>query len=116
MRYWISTTARETMRTALLGREDRLKRLSPGDRVAFYAPKKEQRFIAIANVDDASPARTMTFVAAAETPIQPLIEELAFISDKKRWGLPFRRGFFEINEEDYQRIAKAMGVQVSPPA
>jgi hypothetical protein len=111
MRYWVSTTARETMQTALLGREDRLKRLSAGDRVAFYAPKKEQRFIAIASVDDGATARTLTFVAAAETAIQPLIEELEFIPDKTRWGLPFRRGFFEIKEADYQRIAKAMGAE-----
>jgi EVE domain len=111
MRYWVSTAARETMQTALLGREDRLRRLSPGDRVAFYAPKKEKRFIALASVDDASPTRTITFVAAAETPIQPLIEELEFIPDKKRWGFPFRRGFFEIKEADYQKIAKAMGVE-----
>ena len=110
MRYWVNTASRETMPTGIAGRAERVKRLSSGDRVVFYAPKKEQRFIAIASIAGDAPSPSFTFMPAGEAPIQPLIDELEFIPDKKRWGLPFRRGFFEIGETDYKRIAKAMGV------
>ena len=113
MRYWVNTAARETVQTALLGREDRLKRLSRGDRIVFYAPKKEKRFTAIAEVVD--DGHNVAFAQVSEAPIQPLIEELDFIPNKQRWGFPFRRGFFEIGEADYQRIAKAMGAAGNTP-
>jgi hypothetical protein len=50
----------------------------------------------------------MKFLACAEAPIQPLIEHLDFIRNKKSWGFTFRRGFFEIAESDFKTIAQAM--------
>jgi hypothetical protein len=45
-------------------------------------------------------------------PIRPLIEKLDFIPDKQHWGMPFRRGLFEISGRDFDRIAKAMRAEV----
>jgi hypothetical protein len=51
----------------------------------------------------------MRFLEANDAPILPLLPALAFIPDKQRWGFPFRRGLFEIDSADFDRIAKAMG-------
>jgi hypothetical protein len=45
-----------------------------------------------------------------EAPIEPLLDLLNFIKDKKRWGFPFGAGHFEIVRPDYDVIAAAMGV------
>ena len=111
MRYWVNSVAREKQESGLAGNADRFKRVSPGDRVVFYAPKKDKRFTAIAEVVD--DRHNVAFVEVRDAPIQPLIEELEFIPNKQRWGFPFRRGFFEIGEADYQKIARAMGARVS---
>jgi len=49
---------------------------------------------------------------AKETPIKPLIDLLTFISDKKKWGMKFRYGHFQIPSEDFCIIAKAMGIHI----
>jgi hypothetical protein len=36
--------------------------------------------------------RRVAFVRSQPAAIQPLLDSLAFIPDKKRWGFPFRRG------------------------
>ena len=45
---------------------------------------------------------------SARVPKQEMDGDLEFIPNKERWGAPFRRGFFEIGEADYRRIAEAM--------
>jgi len=40
--------------------------------------------------------------------ILPLINDLAFIRNKKSWGYSFRFGFFEIGKEDFALIASQM--------
>ena len=45
----------------------------------FYAPKKDKRFTAIAEVEDGG---NVTFVPATEAPIHPLIGDLEFIPNK----------------------------------
>lgn len=56
--------------------------------------------------------RNLEFLRAEEAPIKPLIEELTFIRNKSSWGFVFRRGLFEIPEEDFRRIAAAMHAQL----
>jgi len=41
-----------------------------------------------------------------------LIDDLDFISDKRRWGFPFRRGLFSVERSDFAQIAIAMGVDL----
>ncbi|HEX9492910.1 MAG TPA: EVE domain-containing protein [Thermoanaerobaculia bacterium] len=124
MRYWINTVSRSHVQTGIEGgftqtehgKESRLRRLAKGDQIVFYSPRTDQKFTAIGEVIDEAPyqeetgwRRRMRFATAQEAAIQPLIEQLEFIRNKKSWGFPFRRGFFEITESDFKTIASAMG-------
>lgn len=134
-RFWIAVVSKEhTMRgvaggfmQVCHGKCSPLKRMKEGDWVIFYSPsqtmhgkEKSQSFTAIGRTiddhvypfqmtDDFIPfRRNVRFEKCAETPIQPLIEQLEFIKDKSRWGYPFRFGFFEISENDFNLIASKM--------
>jgi hypothetical protein len=54
----------------------------------------------------------MHFLPCEQSAIQPLLEELTFITDKLRWGYLFRRGLFQIGTDDFRRIARAMHVEL----
>jgi hypothetical protein len=135
MRYWINTVSRDHVRRGIdggftqagHGKASGLRRLNAGDWLAFYSPRTElrggeplQAFTAIGRVVDDqlyqvemapgfSPwRRNVAFCECVETPIGPLIDELGFILDKRRWGYIFRRGLFEIPREDFERIKRAM--------
>jgi hypothetical protein len=109
------------------GRESAVQRLSPGDRVIFYAPKADfdgepvQAFVAHATVMGDTPcqrafmgadglfwARDATFDTVTEVPVRPLIDALTFVKDKAHWGMAFRQGVFKITRDDYERIARDM--------
>jgi hypothetical protein len=135
MRYWVNTVSRSHVQNGVAGgftqadhgKDTRLKRLSKGDGIVFYSPRTDMRagdpvqsFTAIGEVIDESPyqvemtpefhpwRRRVNFLPAAEAKIQPLIENLEFIRNKKSWGVVFRRGFFEIGEKDFFAIRDAM--------
>jgi EVE domain-containing protein len=138
MRYWVNTISRAHVQNGVAGgftqadhgKDSRLKRLSKGDAIVFYSPRADmragetvQRFTAIGEIDDDAPyqvemspefhpwRRRVKFLPSAEAPIQPLIENLEFIPNKKSWGFPFRRGLFEIKETDFKTIARAMSAE-----
>jgi len=138
-KYWINTISRDHVRLGVEGgftqanhgRPTTLRRLARGDLVAFYSPRTSypdgeplQRFTAVGRVADDAPyqvemtptfhpwRRSLDFLECGDAPIQDLIGDLSFITDPRRWGLPFRRGLFEIGEEDFQRIARAMKVDL----
>jgi EVE domain len=137
-RYWVNTVSRDHVQKGVSGgftqadhgKDTRLKRMSRGDHIVFYSPRSEfgggerlQRFTALGEIADDAPyqvemtadfhpwRRQVKFARAEEVPIQPLIESLEFIRNKKSWGFVFRRGFFEIGEDDFQKIETAMGVK-----
>ncbi len=137
--YWINTVSRDHvllgMRGGFMqanhGRPHALRRLQKGDLVAFYSPRTTypdgeplRRFTAIAQVIDDEPfqaemtsdfhpwRRLVETIASQEAPVAPLIRDLAFIRDKGRWGFVFRRGMFEIGEDDFRRIARAMDAAI----
>lgn len=56
--------------------------------------------------------RRVEFMKSEEAPIRPLIKELSFIKNKKQWGYPFRRGLFEVERADFERIAEAMSAKL----
>jgi hypothetical protein len=104
-----------------------LRRVQPGDRVAYYAPAsrlgagdKLQSLVSIGVVQPGAPyqadmgggfvpwRRDVRYVAAHETPIQTLIEHFEFVEDPKHWGYKFRFGLFEISNHDMLLIARAM--------
>ena len=109
-----------------------LKRLRPGDRVAYYSPGAVfgtkaplQAFTAIGVVQEGEPyavdmgggcvpyRRNVAFVAANEAPIRPLLDALAFARPRERWGSRFRYGLFDIADADLRTIARAMGADAA---
>lgn len=138
-RYWVNTVSRDHVQAGLKGgftqanhgKDTQLKRLSKGDLLVFYSPKasfkegeKLQAFTALGEITDDESyqvemtpefhpwRRRMSFFDVEEAPIQPLIQNLGFIADKKKWGFPFKRGLFEVEEKDFKRIAEAMGAEL----
>jgi hypothetical protein len=134
-RYWLNVVSREHVMRGVTGgftqadhgKPTRLKRMAKGDRIVFYSPRTEfeggeplQAFTAIGEVVDDVPyqvemsadfhpwRRNVRFEPCREAAVRPLIETLAFITNKQSWGFVFRRGFFEIAESDFRAIAAAM--------
>ncbi len=109
------------------GKQAPLKRIAPGDRVAYYATAtvlgssdKLQSFVSIGVVQPGEAyafdmgngfvpwRRDVRYAASHEAPIAPLIEAFEFVEDPKRWGYKFRFGLFEVNDHDMRLIARAM--------
>lgn len=107
-----------------------LKRVSPGDRVAYYAPAftmggkdKLQSFVSIGIVQPGDPyafdmgggfvpyRRDVAYVPAREAAIAPLLDHFEFVEDRMRWGYKFRFGLFDVSDHDMRLIAIAMGVK-----
>jgi len=109
------------------GKAGPLERMRPGDGFVFYSPRTEypsgtpvQAFTAIGRVRpreifqaEADPMRPfrreIDYLPAREAPIKPLIDQLSFIRSKEHWGAAFRFGFVRVPEQDFARIAAAMG-------
>ena len=108
-----------------------LKRVSSGDRVAYYSPTlvmgggdKLQKFVALGLVQAGEPyafdmgggfvpfRRDVAYVAAQEASILPLLDEFEFVEDRQRWGYKFRFGLFEVSEHDMRLIALAMAADL----
>jgi hypothetical protein len=135
VRCWVNTVSRDHVQAGVAGgftqaghgRASGLKRLNAGDGLVFYSPKTSlqdgesvKAFTAIGRVVDdrlyqveMAPGfvpwrRNVEFAACVEAPIRPLIEQLSFIKDKRRWGYVFRLGLFEIPCRDFDLIKAAM--------
>lgn len=133
-RSWIAVASAEHVRIGRAGgfmqvchgKAAPLRRLSPGDRVAYYSPTttfggkdKMQAFTAIGAVAPEVPyqadmgggfrpfRRDVIWCAAREVPILPLRHDLAFARDAN-WGYQLRFGLFEISGDDMEVIAAAM--------
>ena len=109
------------------GKAAPLRRLSPGDRVAYYSPTETfggrdrlQAFTAIGVVAPRLPyqadmggnvrvfRRDVLWSEAIEMPVRPLLGCLAFARDNPNWGYQLRFGLFRIEAEDMRTIASAM--------
>ena len=110
------------------GKAAPLRRVKPGDRVAYYAPTvtmgasdKLQAFVSLGLVKPGDPyafdmgggfvpfRKDVDYVPANEAPIAPLIDRFEFVQDRARWGYSFRFGLFAISDHDMRLIADAMG-------
>ncbi len=136
-KYWIAVASREHVKNGQKaeimqvchGKGAPLKRIKPGDWIIYYSPtqifgQKEpcRKFTAIGQIKDKEPyqfkmsddfipwRRDVTFFASQEVAIEPLIDKLSFIKNKKSWGYVFRFGILEIPHEDFKIIAKQMGI------
>lgn len=110
-----------------------LRRLAPGDVVAYYAPSttmvgkdRLQSFVSLGVVQPGQPyqadmgggfvpfRRDVRYVAAKPAPILPMLDVLGFVKNRQRWGHQFRYGLFEVPPGDMALIAEAM--QADPAA
>jgi hypothetical protein len=133
--YWIGVVSRNHVERGVEGgfaqlnhgKAGPLERMQPGDGFVYYSPRTDfpagdpvQAFTAIGRVaagaifqaKDAEGTlfrREVHYLPAAEAPIKPLLGELSFIRSKEHWGAAFRFGFLRVPEEDFARIARAMG-------
>ena len=134
-RYWIGVASKDHVLRGVAGgfcqlchgKAQPLKRMAVGDWIIFYSPKEQfetaspyQQFTAICEVIGAGVytfemfpgfvpnRRDIRFLKATDTPIRPLLAQLSFIKDKRKWGYAFRFGHIEIPKSDFNLIATQM--------
>lgn len=114
------------------GKRAPLARIQPGDRVVYYSPSeafrgsdKLQSFTAIGRVAPGVPyevdmgggfrpfRRDVDWLPGREIPIRPLLQDLAFTATDRNWGYKLRFGLFEIDDDDFALIERAMGAVAS---
>jgi predicted RNA-binding protein len=132
-RYWILVASLEHVKLGVTGgfaqaghgKRSGLARMHAGDRIIYYSPKVEfggteplHAFTAIGEVADdeivqveMSPdfkpfRRNVRYLRTGKVKIEPLINNLEFIRNKKSWGYSFRFGVLEIQQQDFERIEK----------
>ena len=136
-RYWVSISTEDNVKKCTAGgylqgdqkTEPLLNDLSKGDFLLFYSPRTRyrdgkplQHFTAMGTIEDdkAYPTaqgettlwrRKVDFLSCGSSPIEPLVPSLNFIPDKEKWGLPFKKGLFPIDQADFEKIAQAMGIE-----
>lgn len=135
--YWIGVASREHVLRGSAGgfcqvchgKPGPLKQMSEGDWIVYYSPTEQfgkltpcRKFTAIGQISSGHPypfrmsedfvpwRRDVVFIPSKEAAIEPLIDNLTFIHDKRRWGFPFRRGCFSIPSSDFYLIASKMGI------
>ncbi|AWK89990.1 EVE domain-containing protein [Azospirillum thermophilum] len=148
VRSWIAVACAEHVRRGRAegfmqvchGKAAPLRRLSAGDRVAYYSPTVTfrgpdplQAFTAIGLVRPGAPyqadmgygfhpfRRDVDWLDGAEAPIRPLLDRLEFARGGRTWGYQLRFGLFEVSGADMDLIAGAMGLddlalRLPPPA
>lgn len=135
IRYWVGVASREHVKKGVIGnfaqvchgKQGPLRRMSEDDWIIYYSPTEKfggaeqcRQFTAIGKVTADEPylfqmseefipwRRNVKFVSSIPVSIEPLLDELSFVTNKRYWGLIFRRGFFEINLEDFNLISSSM--------
>ncbi|CAO3441875.1 hypothetical protein [Azospirillum argentinense] len=138
-RSWIAVASAEHVRRGRAegfmqvchGKAAPLRRIRPGDRVAYYSPTERfqgkdrlQSFTAVGVVRDGPPypfdmgggfvpfRRDVRWLDGRETPIQPLLDRLDFSAGVRNWGYPLRFGLFTVTDRDLDTIAAAMGADL----
>lgn len=134
-RYWVIVASKDHVKSGVAGgfaqachgKAAPLKRMRRGDFILCYSGKQvmgkaeaSQEFTAIGKVMDDAPyefpvsedfcpsRRNIEFLPGRDVSILPLIDRLDFIPNKKSWGYPFRFGFFEIGQRDFDLISLQM--------
>ncbi len=108
-----------------------LKRVMPGDRLAYYSPTitfgvqdKFQSFVSLGIVQPGEPyafdmggfvpyRRNVEYLKSKEASILPLLDDFEFVENRSHWGYKFRFGLFTISDPDMRVIARAMDVNAS---
>ena len=135
MKYWIVVVSKDHIARGVAGgfmqanhgKQGPLKRMAVNDWVICYSPKQSyngnelcKAFTAIGQVaddavyqhkmaDDFVPyRRNISYYDCKDAPIVPIVDHLDFIKNKSSWGYPFRFGFFEIPQHDFELIKTNM--------
>ena len=135
MKHWIAVASGEHVRRGQAGgfmqvchgKAAPLKRIQPGDWVAYYSPTetfkgkdKLQAFTAVGRVKDGAPypfdmgngfcptRRDVNWLPSQPKAIAPLLPRLEFCMGLKNWGYQLRFGLFEVAAADMQLIAAEM--------
>lgn len=138
-KYWIAIASKEHVlrgqkegiAQVCHGKQNPLKRMNPGDWIVYYCPNEVfgqktpcRKFVSIGQIKDKEPyqvhisddfmpwRRDVHFLKAKEVAIEPLIDKLSFIKNKKQWGFMFKFGVFPIPFDDFNLIALSMGINV----
>jgi len=109
------------------GKAAPLRRIQPGDAVAYYSPTIAlggkapcRSFTAAGTVTEREPyvvdmgagfrpwRRDVRWFDTHDTPIAPLLDRLAFTAGKKNWGYQFRFGLIGMEQADFELILEAM--------
>ncbi|WP_428672268.1 EVE domain-containing protein [Roseibium sp.] len=134
-RAWIAVASAAHVRIARAGgfmqvnhgKAAPLRRITPGDRVIYYSPTETyggkdrvQAFTAFGVVRKGVPylgemsgcfhpwRRDVDWLDIEQTPIRPLLGDLAFTRDTPNWGYQLRFGLFEIGNADADLVCRAM--------
>ncbi|TDE10851.1 EVE domain-containing protein [Dyadobacter psychrotolerans] len=134
-KYWVIAASKDHVKNGVAagitqanhGKAGPLKRMHKNDFVIYYSSKqtlgktdKCQESTAIGEISDQEifqvkisenfePFRRRTnFLQSGDIPVLPLVDQLDFIVNKKSWGYPFRLGFFEINQHDFDLMSSKM--------
>jgi EVE domain-containing protein len=140
---WIAVACAEHVRRGVAlgimqvshGKAAPLRRLAPGDRVAYYSPAESlggrdglQCFTAIGIVLDGDIRqadmgggfhpfrRNVRYLKADPAPIRPLLDRPDFALTGKGWGARLRFGLLQIDDSSMDAIAEAMAATGAPSA
>lgn len=135
--YWIAVASAEHVRRGRAegfmqvchGKAGPLRRVKPGDRVAYYSPTvtfaakdRLQAFTAIGTVREGEAyladmgggfrpwRRDVAWDEAREAPIRSLLDALDITAGEPNWGYRFRFGLLPVGRQDFERIETAMAV------
>jgi hypothetical protein len=135
--YWILVASKEHVQLGIAGafaqaghgKRSGIARMHAGDRIIYYSPKVEfggteplHAFTALGEVTDDEIVqvemssdfkpfrRKVKYLKTGEVKIEPLINDLQFIRNKKSWGAAFRFGMLEIQQQDFERIRNAFDI------
>lgn len=141
--HWIAVAVAEHVQRGRLGgfmqvchgKSAPLRRIKPGDGVAYYSPAESfrgqdrlQAFTAIGHAGDGEPyqvdmgdgfqpfRRNVDWLDAIPAPIRPLLDQLDFCCGQAVWGQRLRFGLLGVSAQDFQLIAQAMGARLPSPA
>jgi len=133
-RYWIIVASQEHVMLGVTGgfaqaghgRRSGLARMHAGDFIVYYSPKKvfgekeplhaftalgqaaDEEIVQAGMSPDFKPfRRNVKYLYTGEVRIEPLVNDLEFIRNKKSWGSAFRFGLLEIHKADFERIQRA---------
>jgi predicted RNA-binding protein len=116
-----------------------MQKLAIGDMITFYISKKKvdslpndpadkvQQFRGLARVTGVAfesndliwhvregeifpHRRYVEFLADSRAETRPLIERLSFVTNTLYWALPFRKGYVEVTQKDFDTIHEALAV------